>query len=453
MTSTLLVSPSTPTGNHRRIELAGMDLWTSARIDNVYVYPSEIKIDQLKEALSRTLSVWPLVAGRTVLEDNQHYIIEMCDNPIPVVLAVDNDLKEWSLGASVIVEVNNKLFSTFIDQVQLQNFFSNALDEPMVRLKLTHIVQSNEWVLGVSWYHPLGDAAACLHFSNTLSRFYQQMEPAQLLPTFERRLWREDEADQSVLPTPKQFQNAQPIEEVSKIASAHKLNYDPINLRVSGEQLALLRRLAGGNSITTQDALTAYIILTLNTYCYHQNEERRILHTATVVSVRGISDFIAPEGQSSNALFMMISENFDDAYSLSNIAKTIRRSIIQTRDSKVLEPAMATVDALIRKNVRNNRRPDPSLLPNEFAVNSNFRYDWAALVDFGYADQCRFYTLWSGPLYLRVFRLNPEKDGSKWLPRDRDGAEVSFRIEKDLVDKFINAWKRDILENFQNVKK
>jgi hypothetical protein len=87
-------SVSTPTGNNRRVELAGMDLWILAYINNVFVYPGEIKIDQLKEALRRTLSLWPFVAGRFVVEDDRHYIIEMCDNPIPVTLVVNNDLKE-----------------------------------------------------------------------------------------------------------------------------------------------------------------------------------------------------------------------------------------------------------------------------------------------------------------------------------------------------------------------
>ncbi|CAF0975099.1 unnamed protein product [Didymodactylos carnosus] len=453
MTSSFLVSPSTPTGNNRRIELAGMDLMILARIDNVFVYPSEIKIDQLKEALSRTLSLWPFVAGRIVLENDQHYIIEMCDNPISVTLVVNNDLKEWPLDSNVIVELDNKLFPTFIDEVQVTKLFNNPSDEPLVRLKLTHIVQSDEWVLGISWYHPLGDAAACVHFSNTLSRFYQQMEPTQPLPLFERRLWREDEAHQSVLPVPQQFRDAQPTEVALETSSAHQLNYEPLNLHFSSKQLATLRTLAGGNSVTTQDALTAYIILTLNTYCYTNNDQRRILHTVTIVNFRGVSDFIAPQGEVSNALFMMLSDDFDDPYSLSTIAKTIRRSIIQSRDSKVLEPGIATVDGLMRKNVRNNKSPNPRLVPHEFAVNSNFRYDWADLVDFGYTDKCRFYTAWSGALYLRVFRLNPEKGEKKWLPRDRDGAEASFRVEKDLKEKFINAWKRDINENFQNVKK
>ncbi|CAF4313746.1 unnamed protein product, partial [Rotaria sordida] len=179
-------------------------------------------------------------------------------------------------------------FPIFIDEVQVTKFFNNSSDEPLVHFKLTHIVQSNEWVL-------------------------------------------EYEADQSVLPIPKQFRDAQSIEEVSKISSDHKLNYDQLNPHFSGKQLAILRMLAGGNSITIQDVLTAYIILTLNKYCYNNNDECRILHTITIVNCRGVSDFIAPQGQVSNSLFMMLSNDFDDPYSLSNIAKTIRQSIIQLR--------------------------------------------------------------------------------------------------------------------------
>ncbi|CAF1261412.1 unnamed protein product [Rotaria sp. Silwood1] len=73
---------------------------------------------------------------------------------------------------------------------------------------------------------------------------------ARALPIFQRRLWREDETDQSVLPISKQFQDAQPIEEVSKISSAYQLNCDQLNLHFSGEQLATLRMLAGGNNVT-----------------------------------------------------------------------------------------------------------------------------------------------------------------------------------------------------------
>jgi hypothetical protein len=38
------------------------------------------------------------------------------------------------------------------------------------------------------------------------------------------------------------------------------------------------------------------------------------------------------------------------------------------------------------------------------------------------------------------------------MARDQDGAEVAFRIETNMKEKFIHAWEKDIIENFTNVK-
>jgi hypothetical protein len=453
MASTFLVYPSPPTGNNRHIELAGLDLWRMARIDNVFVYPSEINIDRFKDALSRTLSLWPVIAGRSCLNDNKYYFIEMSDNATPVTLINNDDLVKWPFDSNVILDFYKDSLSTYIDEVQVTKLFDNSQNEPLVRIKLTHIVQSNEWVLGISWAHELGDAASCLNFSNTLSRLYQQMEPLKPLPIFERRLWKSDEIDPSFLPIMKHLRDAKPFEEMWKKFMIDQEAYDQVNLCFCSEQLAKLRILAGGDSITIQDALTAYIILTLNTHCYRNDNEHRILCTNTSINFRGVADSIAPFGQVSNAVFMMLSDNFEDPYSLSNIAKTIRRSIIKSRDSKFLQSWLATADDAMRTMIHNNRLADLGFVPNEIIVNSNLRYDWANLVDFGYTDKCRFYTGWSGAFYLRVFRLNPSCDGNGWLPRDRNGAEVVFRIEKNLKENFCNVINRDIEENFENIKK
>jgi hypothetical protein len=95
---------------------------------------------------------------------------------------------------------------------------------------------------------------------------------------------------------------------------------------------------------------------------------------------------------------------------------------------------------------------DMGLFPNEIVVNLNFRYDWANLLDFGYRDKCQFYTAWTAALYLRTFCLYPERNGNEWLARDHDEAEISFRMEKELKEKFVNAWREDIIEKFENVK-
>ncbi|CAF3889720.1 unnamed protein product, partial [Didymodactylos carnosus] len=114
----------------------------NGRIDNVFVYPSEINIDQFKEALSRTSSLWPLVAGRVRLEDDERYMIEMSDNPITVTLVINNDLNKWPLDSNVIVELNQNPLPAFLDEIQVTKVFDKSQDEPLVRIKLTHLIQS-----------------------------------------------------------------------------------------------------------------------------------------------------------------------------------------------------------------------------------------------------------------------------------------------------------------------
>ncbi len=318
-------------------------------------------------------------------------------------------------------------------------------------MKLTRLVQSGEWVLGASWAHVLGDAASCFNFLNTISRFYQHLEALEPLPVFERRLWREEEDDQSLLSSMKQYRDARPLHELFTEFMSWQVTHEQLNMCFSGKQLAKLRALAGGSSVTIHDALYAYIVLTLNTHCYQNDNQHRILRTNTAVNFRGVSDSIALLGQVSNAIIMMLSNDFDDPLSLSSIAKMIRRSIIRSRDPKFLKTWLATADGLMKKIARENQLVTMGPFSNEVIVNSNFRYDWAGSVDFGYTDKCRFYTVWTSLFYLRVFRLNPVHDGTKWLERDRNGAEVAFLIEKDMKEKFVSAWQKDVVENFVNV--
>lgn len=446
-----LVSPLSPTGNRRLIELAGIDLWVGLCTNRVFVYPSELSIDQFKYALSRALSMWPLVAGHFLLLDGDHHCIEMSDNAIPITYIENTDLAAWPNNLNVVSDQHKDPLAPFIDEVRNSKLVYGSQEEPLLRLKLTCLKQSGEWILGVSWAHMLGDGGVSIKFLNTLSRFYQNLEPLPPQPVFERRLWRGDEADQSLLPMMKYLTHAGLSEEKYKLCSGWESIYEQVNLRFSGKQLAKLRELAGGNNVTIQDSLSAYICLKLNTHCYLNDTQRRILRINTYVNFRGISDTIAPAGIVANTIFLMPSDDFDDPSSLSHIAKMVRRSILRSRDLTFLEPCLATTDVLMRKNARENLRPCGQF-PNEVIVNSNLRFDWADLVDFGYTDKCRCYVPRTSPLFIRVFHLNPVQKETEWLPRDRDGAEVAFGIEKGMKEPFLSAWQKDVAENFANVK-
>lgn len=450
--TTSLVHPLSLAGQNRRIELTGLDLSIVPRIDNIFVYPAELDVDRFKDALSRTLSIWPLVVGRFISMEDGHYFIEMSDNGIPFTYTENNELEKWPHDNNVVIDIIKHSLEPFIDAAQTIKLLQGPNDEPLSRLKLTRIVKSNEWVLGTSWAHVLGDAASNLNFLNTISRLYQQLEPLEPLPIFERRLWREEEADLSLSPLLIELINAKPLTEMFQLFLQREETYEQLNLHFSGKQLSRLRELAGGDgSITTQDALTSYIILLLNTHCFKNDEERIILRTITAINFRGVSDSIAPVGLVSDAVIFLESENFDDPLSLSGIAKTIRRSIRQVRDPKFLERCVATADTLKRKIVGEKKMHNLGPFPNDITVNSNLRYDWAQLVDFGYTDRVRFYTPWTGRFYCRVFRLNPTKNNNEWSPRDCNGAEVAFRIPPDVKDKFMNALEKDFAENFAHI--
>lgn len=453
MPTSFLVSASNPTGHKHRIEFPGTDLWIMDRIDNVFVYPSDLDIDRLKDALDRTLSLWPLVAGRFLLLEGDRYIIEMSDNPIPVTVVDNAQLPKWPFDSRVVIDLRYDTLEPFVDEVPIHKLLRGSSEEPLLRLKLTRFVQSGECVLGTSWAHVLGDATSCLRFLTTLSRLYQGFQPLEPSPIFERRLWLASKADPSLFSIMKPLRDGEPAEQLFQAIMDEQMTHDQLNLHFSGVQLAKLRALAGGSVVTIQDALSAYIIRTLNVYCFKNDDDRRILRTDTAINFRNVADSIAPKGLISNAVFMMLSDDFDDPYSLSNIAKTIRRSINKSRDPTFLETWLSTADGLMRKMAREERLVNIRHGTNEIVVNSNFRYDWAKSIDFGHTDRCRFHTVWTGVLYVRVFHLNPTFDGRQWITPDRDGAEVAFRLESDAKEKFMKAWNTDVQNNFVDVDK
>jgi hypothetical protein len=286
---------------------------------------------------------------------------------------------------------------------------------------------------------------------NTFSRFYQHLEPLEPSPIFERRLWYRENADQSLLPFLRHLTDALSTEQNLEKVMHEQTTHNQINIHFSGEQLVQLHKLTGNSMLTIQDVMTAYIILTLNTHCF-ENNEQLIQHTNTIVNYRGVANSIASPGLMANCALKMVSENFEDPYSLSSIAKSIRHSIIRSRDPSFLQSLLATADGLMRNLARNDLELNVDHFPHGILCNSNYRYDWADLVDFGHMNKCRFYTDGTSPLFLRVFRLNPVFDGTHWMERDREGAEVAFRIDKTIKQKFIDAWQRDISENFVRVK-
>ncbi|CAF5201476.1 unnamed protein product, partial [Rotaria magnacalcarata] len=245
------IDASSPTGNGRRIKVLSTDLIFSG-VDNIFVYPS-LDIDRLRDALSRALSFWPILTGRIIFESDDQYFIEFSDNSIPFTYNENDELERWP-NLPVIVD-DMKLIKPFIDSTQYKPEI-----EPLLRFKVTRLIRSDEYILGTSFCHMVGDANSIVHFHNDLSQIYQNLEPIFPRPVFERHLLDKEDPDFSCLPVLKLYRNTDKKETILARLAQEYTETDPINMSFSSEQLAKLHMLAGdSNEITTHDALCAYV--------------------------------------------------------------------------------------------------------------------------------------------------------------------------------------------------
>lgn len=437
------IKASSSTGNGRRIKLLGTDLIFGG-VDNIFVYPT-LNVDRLCDALSRTLSFWPILTGRILVENSDQYFIKFTGDTIPFTYIENDQIERWP-DLPVVVD-DMALIAPFVDSIQYKPEV-----EPLLRIKVTRLLRSDEYVLGTSFSHLVGDANSILHFHNDLSQLYQNLEPMLPHPVFERHSLNKEDPEFTKLPVLKLYQNTDKRESILTRLGQEHAETDPVNISFSSEHLTKLHAIAGDNGeVTVHDALCAYIIFLMNKNLF-ANENEYIQRTYIYVNYRGVTDKLTPKGYVANAILQPLTSDFPNPLSLSSVAKTIRQLIRITRQEDFLQKWVTSANVLMTQFIKDG---EVNFVwdKDEIVFNSNFKYDWANLVNFGMKNQCRFHTNGIFKYYFRIFHLNPVKgENGTWI-KDNGGAEVSFRIPKGVIkEKLLEAWKKDVQENFVNVK-
>jgi len=440
---TSYIDALSPSGNGRRIVLFGTDL-IFGNIENVFVYPT-LDVNRFRDALHQTLSYWPIVTGHLLIDENDQYIIECSDNSIPLTYTENDQLICWP-DLPVIVD-DMTILQPFIDSVQ-----HKPEREALVRFKITHLLQSGEYVLGTSFYHMIGDANTNIRFLNDLSQIYQHLEPTLPRPIFERQSLKEENLDFSLPNIVDLSENAGKQQTLIDCITKEYVETEPINLSFSSNEITQIHNLIENNAeITPHDALCAYIIFTLNKHFFINTTDEPIQHARMLVNYRGVCNRLAPIGYVGNCLLTTIPIGFSNPLSLSDIAKAIRQSIQSIRNEDLIKKYITSANVLCRQLVKDNRITF-IFGSKEFIFNSNFKYDWTDQVNFGMINQCRFHTVGLYKFYFRIFRLNPTKNQDGIWIKDNGGAEIAFRIPKGQEkEKFLAAYKKDIEENFLNL--
>jgi hypothetical protein len=174
------IFPIPPAGEGRRIALGAFDLMPNWPINHVFIY-SSLDVNRLKTVLEHTLSLWPVVCGHIELDDASanNYSLVCSDSAVPFTFVENAELDRWPTDLPVVVSESSQL-APYLDPVS--NELRNCV--PLLRFKMTRLTRREEYVLGVSFSHVIGDGASAALFLNDLSRLYQHLEPLSPRPMF-----------------------------------------------------------------------------------------------------------------------------------------------------------------------------------------------------------------------------------------------------------------------------
>ncbi|KAI0710387.1 hypothetical protein C8T65DRAFT_190108 [Cerioporus squamosus] len=420
MMYTIAVKPKTPTilnDETSSVKLPGYELWM-CYIENVHVVPGRVDVPRFIRATEETLRFYPHATGQLVRTGDQ-WEISLTDAPI-VVEVEDSGATSSGLDHEWVLQLNLDLSrflrtkgcepsrypgnpALFYSQSNLGSSHSLLF----VKLTLAH----EETAIGVSWHHTLGDATVLLRFMQLLSRRYQGDDGLPVpAPSFTKRSFYPPDATLIEAYSPLMLHLSHwacPVGEAGQRYAALNQQTAQVHFKITTGQLRTLRDriVERGAEVrpSLQDCLTAYIVSVIDRHI--DVPVTRLTNAASYRAVPGVMDDPAVAG---NAIYI-IPCILDPKSTLEEVACSIRRSIMQSREPSFVEKYMRVASHLMLSVVNQGRTMCFAAPPGHASVNSNFAIDWHS-AHFGYPSRVRFYTSGIDNRYIRVFLSNPDRD-------------------------------------------
>ncbi|KAJ6491502.1 hypothetical protein DFH09DRAFT_370608 [Mycena vulgaris] len=409
------------------------------------------------EAFQDALTFYPHASGR-LRRKGDDWTLGAGKRGVPVIFAeVDDPLDRYHYPAVAPSHIIDSIATDLSGASDL------AWDEPLVRAKVTFCRTTNETYIGWSSNHMIGDADFVFQFIYAWSQYYQGKKEQFGPPTYEKyRTAPPDEhndnpeTDAFVSRYLPHLKVLYPMDEwISKVGDAIAKSVQ-VDLLFTAHQIQQLRAIVNswpdrsGPPVSAQDALSAYLITTLNR-CLAVP----ITRMSNILSYRGTEnptrlkpgDWRAPGPLAvGNAIFQAFTRTLtvDEASSLGAVAQAIRKSIIDARKYDHLKRIVAVSNPIWLR--QSQEQSEHKFWPDEgaFVVNSMAKTDFS-LFHFGYGTsrtRTIFYGAFAG--YARFFRAPPVKlpDGT-W--NSNEGAVWMFvRVPTDIRDMFLAAVATDL---------
>ncbi|CAL1709917.1 unnamed protein product [Somion occarium] len=463
----------------------------SFTMQGLWVLPTFIDIEQWKQALAKTLSIFPPAAGRLrkkpdTASGKGDIYLELNNNGITVSLVDDYTTERFPM---VNVVVHPEEMEPWIDQIPQETIDS---DEPLLRFKFTRLHKTGQMIYTAAWLHALGDGFTMNLFMRYLAHFYRGESTSSLpLPAITKVFLPPPPSDPAladkILPLMKHLRDAKPLEELVPALMASETRTVPVYISFTAEQLQLLAKRAVSampdsktGRLGKVDVAIAYLVLHYNRVLGEVHPEQEKVDTiVNTIDYRGNPAF-APTAMFGNCAITLTCPSFtlpplppnagprDKELHfdrcLATIASSIRAGTNQSRDPKFLAPYLQWHSELCRRCYQEGKYQ--YILPitdREITFNSSHAVNWRKCGDFyesgsEWADTkyTRFHTSSVIERYIRIFPANPAWIGEngahgakgvgegKWDHSLDGGIEAAFRLDKSIADTFQARIKQEL---------
>ncbi|CAL1702969.1 unnamed protein product [Somion occarium] len=446
-----VIKPMEPTilGSQLYYELLPTDLLIGLSVETLHVIPGPLETSGFLDALSKTLSVYPLSAGRfePSSEPRGKWKIRLTNSGVPLKFLTSN--ADQIMPDNRVIQ--NQGVASLVEKVNVTKILRPYNDEPLARFTIIYFVKIGYTAIGFSQYHPLGDGYTVIKFLRHLSQNYQRLPELDPPPSYDPPYsptspylygysspkYPRDTLTTYNLDFPIIDGGIPPLKGNRNEEASHVVIH--FNAKMIENVHKAVLRLAeadkgdnvGNMVFSKQDTLIALLVRAFTI----SDPDNAISDIVTLFMFRGIGATLPTAA--CNALLCALTDPpscdpMDEP--IESVATRIRLALQRMRDPEFLEAYAAKVRDQMQNISDANIDWDLTPQRGQMFVNSTWRFDWTS-PHFGYPSQTQFFhTILQKPRYLKIVQPNPTRlaDGS-WKTYNGD-AEVTFSLLKNRTE-------------------
>ncbi|CAL1702968.1 unnamed protein product [Somion occarium] len=425
-----------------------MDLIISLSIETVHVIPGDIDPPRFLDALSRTLSVYPLAAGRfeRPSDTSDGWKIRLTKSGVPVKF-LENHTEQIMPSTRVI---QNQGVASLVEKVDIDKILEPHSDEPLARFTMVKFVKTGLTAIGFSQYHTIGDGFIVIQFLRLLSQTYQGLLPLDPSPSYSSHyspLHATSTYPQESLMTP-HLESPFPMGGKPPFMGRHKGEISRVDIHFRVETIEQIHKavtlLANENTdegsrsvaFSKQDTLIALLARAST----KSDPRNAIQHIINFFMYRGIgSTSPTAVGNANLGAIAFMPKGASSNEPIEYIVRRVRQAITQVREPEFLEVLIAKVGDLALRAADANMLLDITPPDGIMAVNSTWRFDWTS-AHFGHPGRTQFYhTMLLEPRFIKIVQPNPIRLADGTYQSFSGDAEVTLCVLKKQRELFTRA--------------